>query len=304
MLRRLATIVVVGALASGGLLQPAHAVDQGSMGTMSPKNTHIRKTFLPLVGRYPSESPVHPFSLYRPFICGTSTYCDRITFTVEYPEQYLLDLRGTDYVSFGIEVKLTWPDKDNNDLDLFVWPDDDPALGGPQGPCGTTFDEECQKLYPEAYDVVEPSRPDDDPATEEDESKNPIVVYMSVVNDTGLNQGYTIDLRWHLIEIGDLPKLERKDLGFASRLASPSPAKVSDDRAAADATPAGPTRTVLVPGPDGKLVARELPVYAAGNRFEEPDQGVPLLPIGIGVAVIGGSIVALLIVRRRRLEES
>jgi hypothetical protein len=303
MVRRLATVFVVVALASGGLLQSASATDQGSLGTMSPENKHVKKTFLPIVGLYPAESPVQPFSIYRPFICTTSTYCDRITFQVKYPADYLVSLRGTKYVSFGIKVSLSWPGHDANDLDLFVWPDDDPALGGPQGPCATPLDAECNKLYPEVYDVIEPSPPDDDPATEEDESKDPIEVYISVVNHSGINQGYTIDLQWHLIELGELPKLERKDLGFASRLTSPSPPKVSDAKAATDPTPAGPTRTVLVPGPDGKLVERELPVLAAGNRFEPSGGGVPLLPIGIGVAVLGGAIVALLIVRRRRLEE-
>src|SRR5687767_1702802 len=124
--RRLLILAVVMAMV-GLTAPPTGAVDQGSMGTMTPKKTHIRKDFPPVAGVHPAQSGSQPFALYNSWGCVNYTYCNRHVFEVDVPEDYLDSFKGTDIVSYGVKVTLTWPDPEGNDLDLFVsWAIEDP----------------------------------------------------------------------------------------------------------------------------------------------------------------------------------
>jgi hypothetical protein len=283
---------------------PGDALDQGSVGTMDPKKTtHIKKDYPPIPGVYPHQGATgHPFSGFRPFGCATYNYCSRHTFDVSVPPGYLESFKGSDIVSYGVRITLTWPDPKANDVDLFVWPDDDPALGGPNGVCGAPKDEECNTLHPEVFSLVEP-KPEDDAATEEDESKLPVTIYMSVVNDTGVNTGYTLDLQWFLIPFGSFPEFKPpKDRKVsrpvtASRTPEPFVADGGSDEP-------DPKTKILIPGKDGKLVEQTLDFLATGHRFKSERAGtagwVWIVTAVLSALAIGGF--GILVWRRRRGE--
>lgn len=287
--------------------QGAEALDQGSMGTMDPKKTtHIRKDFPPIPGVYP-QTGAQPFSFFRPAGCATFTYCNRHTFQITVPDGYLESFKGTDIVSYGVRVTLSWDNPEGNDVDLFVWPDDDPALGAPQGPCSAPADAECNgtELHPEIFSIVEP-KPEDDEATEEDESKLPVEIYISVVNDTGVNTGYTMDLQWFLIPFGEFPDFVPPEAGEASRprtvTASRTPAPFQE--AGRDERPKADSPKILIPGPDGELVEQDLDFFEAGHRFQREDESsLPWVAIAsIAISVLAVAAFVFFVWRRRRLE--
>ena len=301
--QRLVIAAAAGILLVGGTIAPAEGIDRGSMGEMSPKKTHIRMDFPPIGGVY---SHAGAFATYRPFGCAAYNYCDRVTFDMQFPDRYAESFRGTEIVGFGVRISLTWEDPENNDVDLFVWPDDSPTSGGPQGPCTTANDEECSETHPETFSVVDPVKAENDPETKEDETKLPVTIFMSVVNNTGVNTGYRIDLQWFLIPLGSLPDFEPPKGGAVSRrpvTASRTPQPFDLDRAR-KAGGDEPGTKILIPGPDGKLVEQELFFYEAGHRFA-PARESTASWVWAAVAVIAAVAVlvfAFLVIRRRRRE--
>lgn len=301
-MKKLAAGTVVVFLMVAGFGLPAEALDQGSMGTMSPDNTHVRKDFPPIPGLYPQRQ-AHFFAGYRPFGCATSNYCDRITFNMQFPENLTESFRGTDIVGFGVKITLTWPNHKENDLDLFIWPNDSPAFGGPQGVCGSPEDRNCNKLYPEIFNVVDPLKPEDDPETEENETEAPITIFMSVVNHTGINTGYTIDLQWFLIPFGSFPDFKPPKGGSVTRQVTA--AQAPQPFSPAGKQGGGTTRTkILIPGPDGQLIEQDLEFFAAGHRFREARSGTStwVWIVSGGILALALVVFAYLVYQRRRRE--
>lgn len=311
----LAVLIMVGTVGPG-----AQARDQGEIGPMTPDNRHIEKEYPPLVGTYPNaERPacppddpapcsVNPFAFYRPPACRDATYCDTIALRVEYPDEYLQEN------FFAIDVTLSWENprtEDNpngNDVDLFLWPDDDPTSGGPSSKCGSPKDNACDNLETETITITEPAN------TEKDEDTLPLL--FTVVNETGVNSGYTLTFEWYefTLDFGDFPEFEPPERQVtsstsASQSSSTSAPNTSGPSLTGPEGVQGPQqgeRKVVVPGPDGELVERDLPVLAAGQGIEPASQGGILTPItwaAIAAILLGSGAAFFVLHRRRRAAE-
>lgn len=302
-MKRILSAACVALALVGISASPSGAIDHGSMGVMTPENTYIKEEFPPVAGVHPAQSGAQPFSLYNSWGCVNYSYCNRHVFEVKTPKNYLDSFKGTDIVSYGVKVTLTWPDPENNDLDLFVsWAVESAASGAPGGPCSTPNSPECDNLKVETYSVVEPKPADDDPETEEDESAEPAEIYMSVVNDSGVNTGYTLELQWFLIPFGSFPEFEPpkgREVSrpvTASRTPQPFAAEDDDSSDAPD-----PETKILIPGPDGKLVEQELGFLASGHRFKTERSGTAswVWIVTTALSALSLAVFAVLVWRRR-----
>lgn len=323
-MRRLVCASVAAILAAPVLVlgagAPSGAIDQGSMGEVSPDNTHVTDDYPPIPGVYPVRSGAHPFAGFRPFGCASYNYCNRHTLDIQFPDGYLEDFRGTDIVGFGIRIALSWENYPDNDVDLFIWPDDDPTSGAPQGPCSNPRavgcnpcdtrpedqQEDCVEPFPEVFNVVDPLKEEDDPETTDvDESQEPITVFISVVNDTGVNQGYTLEAQWFLIPFGSFdafepPEIETSFQPPVTQAATPAPFDPGADERRQEQEQA----KILVPGEDGELVEQSLGALAAGQRITATRSGTASW-VWVTAAVISGVAVGLFaffVYRRRRAE--
>jgi hypothetical protein len=295
---------------------PAASLEQGDFGTIGPSNTHLELTGTPLAGVYPNQGGgADPFAAFRPPTCRTVTYCDAAQFEVKYPKSYLRD------VFFGITIELTWDNprtKSNsetgNDVDLFVWGDDGPAAGGPLSKCGSPTDPaepppgekddtaRCNFIHPEIVSISEP--PD---TTVEDAPV--LAIFLTIVNHTGVNTGYHINVDWFTFDLPPPPAFEqpeREISGQASPTVSgPFNFDVSEV-APGNPTPEPTPRKILVPGPDGKLHEVELPIYAAGNRLgstADRNEALPWIIAGIVGAVALAAMIFYLARKNRQAME-
>lgn len=285
------TILLLGPAAPGA------AVGQGNIGTVSPDQERIEREFEPLVGTYPvavNPAASDPYGTFRPTACRTVTYCDTIALDVEYAERFLRE------VFFGVEVTLTWDNPrtestpGGNDLDLFLWFDDDPLMGAPSSDCDNPNDPACNTLEKEVAEAIGPR----------DTTPGPPLL-LTVVNHTGINDGYTIAVEWFTFELdfGDYPEF------------APGGQEGTESNSAPEETVAGPgtpgppeppsptpddERTVLIPGPDGELVERPLPVLASGRGLEPRDQSILVPWVWATIAaIVLGTVGALSVLLRR-----
>jgi hypothetical protein len=298
--------VFLVAFVLGGLYVPqATAIDQGHLGTISPEKTHLELTGTPLAGVFPiQEESAEPFSTFRPAACASVTYCDTMTFEVDYPNSYLRD------VFFGIHVQLSWDNPYHssknpagNDVDLFVWPEgEDPALGRPYGEkCVAPNDAPCDEIHPEVVTISEP------PNTTPEDATQP-AFWITVVNHRGVNTGYELNIDWFTFELPDPPKFEAPERETSvttpsTEVTGPFDFEVTDDDGAG---PASSPRVILVPGPDGKLHEVTLPIYAAGQRLgatAERNAAVPWITAGIIGAICFALLVFYLVRRNRQAME-
>ena len=234
------------------------------MGEIGPHNTHLELDATPMAGVYPNQGGgADPFAAFRPPTCRTVTYCDAASFEVKYPKSYLRE------VFFGITIELTWDNpktKNNetgNDVDLFVWGDDGPASGGPLSKCGSPTDPaeppegetdetaRCNYVYPEVVSISEP--PD---TTAED--ADPVAIFITIVNHTGVNTGYQINVDWFTFELPPPPKFEQPEREISGQASPTVSGPFNFD--VTDVSPGNPTpvptpRKILVPGP-GRQAAR------------------------------------------------
>jgi hypothetical protein len=303
-LRRFAFAMFAVALLGAVAAPPVAARDQGSLGTASPKKTHLELDGTPLAGVY-ADPAVGAFAEIRPPVCRAATYCDAFEFEVDYPKEYLRE------VFFGISIELTWENprtKSNdseqaNDVDMFVWGDDGEASGGPLSQCGSPYDEKCNLLYPEVVTITEP------PNTIAEDA-DPAAIYVTVVNHSGVNTGYHVNVDWFTFDLPPPPAFtppEREISGQQEPTVS-GPFDFGDVTKAktGEATPAPTPRKILVPGPDGKLHEIELPIYAAGNRLgatADRNEALPWIIAGIvGAIALAGLIFYLARKNRQAME--
>lgn len=275
------------------------AVDHGDLGTMSPENQHMRFTATPIAGIYPNQAGgTNPFAAFRPPTCRTVTYCDSMQFEVSVPPEYARE------VLYGVTLTLEWENprtEDNptgNDLDLFIWGDDGPAAGGPATKCGSPSTPECDEIYPEVYAMTEP--PD---TTAED--ADPAAYFITVVNHSGVNTGYTLSIDWFTFELEAPPSFVPPKRGVTGQggptVQGPFTFDVSKPTDL-DRTPKPTPRVILVPGPDGELHEVELPILATGQRLptsaERNDTAMWIVAAAVGAVVFG--ILAFVLIRRSR----
>lgn len=295
--RRVRAAVVIAFVGISVALQGATSValDQGNLGTIGPENDLIEREFLPLTGVYPGTVlPAEPFAIFRPTACRSFTYCDAFELDVDYPSSFLREL-------FAVSVTLTWGNprtEENvtgNDLDLFLFiDDDDPVSGPPASECQTPREDVCDNLTSETIVISEP----DNTSPEDVEPFR-----FTVVSEAGINTGYKISARWFTYELPPQPRFERPDIQTSTQdpiVTGPFDFDVTESTTGDD--PSATPRTIIVPGPDGELRDIELPFYAAGNRVESSADGglSPWITAAIaGALVLAGSI-WLLVVRSRQ----
>lgn len=293
---------------AGVVAPPAQGRDQGSLGTVGPKKTLLRFEGPPIPGVYPaSNSPRQPFAGFRPPTCRTSAYCDAMEFEIDYPKNYLRD------VLFGLTITLSWDNPrhheknpNGNDLDLFVWGDDGPAAGGPLSKCGSPGVDDCDDIHPEVVTITEPS---DTVPEKGEEEPDPAAVYLTIVNDVGVNAGgYQIDVEFYEFEIDKVKPYIPPDRETSAERRN-SVSGPFDDFSAADALgpaedgPEPTPRKILIPGPDGKMHEIELPAYAAGQRLSataERNGAVPWIVAGIVGALALAALIFMLARRNRQ----
>ena len=294
---------------------PASALDQGSMGTLTPKNTHLEKEFGPIPSPYPaSDSPRQPFAGFRPTGCQSAAHCDFVTFEVDYPKNYQRD------VLFGATITLTWDNPRHretnpagNDLDLFVWGDDGPAAGGPLSKCGSPGADACDDIYPEIVTMADPQDTVPPKGTPPEDEPDPTATFLTIVNDKGINAGgYKLTVDWFTFTIPPVkafvpPERETSSTPRGPRVSGPFDFEVSDPSKSGGSSGPEPTpRKILVPGPDGKMHEIELPVYAAGQRLgtsSERNTAVPWITAGIVGALALAGLTFYLVRRNRRAME-
>lgn len=281
---------------------PTSARDQGSAGAMSPKKQHIEFVGTPLAGVYAGDAkPVQAYGEFRPPVCRTVTHCDAVEFEVDYPKDYIRD------VFFGITVTLTWDNpydaKKNptgNDLDLFLWGDEEPSGPGPASRCAAPDDAPCENIMPEVIGITEPPN-----TTAED--AEPRAIFLTIVNHHGVNTGYTLNIDWYIFDLPPPPAFEppERTTSFRESVQGPFDFKVTESREGV-ATPKPTPRKILVPGPDGKLHEVELPIYAAGQRLggtAERSNTTSWIVAGVVAALAVGALIFYLVRLDRRAME-
>ncbi len=313
MMRALRCVLAISSvvLLSGAVAPAVSARDQGSLGTIGPKNTQLILEAPPILGVYPaSTSPRQPFAGFRPPTCRTANYCDTVEFEVDYPDNFLKE------VFFGISITLEWDNPrhheknpSGNDVDLFLWGDDGPAAGGPGSKCGSPGDDVCDDIHPEIVNMTEPP---DTVEKKGDEEAVPGAIWLTVVNDVGVNAGgYKLTVDWYTFKLDPPPRFtpperetsraDRPDTRISGPFdnfeVSGGPTRPGDK------TPEPTPRKILVPGPDGELREVELPVYAAGQRLPTNTQrnmALPWVIAGVAGAVILALVTFLLVRHNRR----
>ncbi|MGH7859804.1 MAG: hypothetical protein ACREQY_20955, partial [Candidatus Binatia bacterium] len=191
-----------------------------------------------------------------------------------------------------------------DDLDLFLWPDDDPVFGGPSSECGSPGTAACDNLYPEVIAMIEPEDTVEPPDTPPGDQLDPKL--FTVVNHIGVNSGYTLRFEWFTfdVEFGDFSKAKRGG-GPLIGSSNPSATPTFDPTALRGVQGPRKDRKILLPGTDGQLVDIQLPLLAAGKvPLRPPDKGGGLGPLAIGGAGLGAVFVGLggyTVIRRRRL---
>lgn len=309
-------LVLGAALPAAG---PAEAMNQGTLGVISPDDPLLERELGPILGFYTAaRAPLpqdvcdtvgrcgaEPFAAFRPVACRTANYCDTITLDVDYPDGYIYD------VFFGVAITLTWDNprtEDNptgNDVDLFLWPDDDPTSGAPVSECGAPGVPACDNLFPEVIIVIEPE--DTIPPEGDEDADDLPPMLFTVVNHFGANTGYTLRAEWFTFDV------DFEDFSKQGRPGGPVIGPGSDaGKPPAGFDPAtlrgvqGPKadRKILIPGPDGEFVEMELPLLAAGKVLDPPDERGGLNPIviaGAGIGAAGLGLGTATVIRRRRL---
>jgi hypothetical protein len=280
----------------------AHALEQGSIGALSPQHTTIQKSFGPIPGVYPQNPAAEPYLAFRPQTCSTVTYCDTFELDVHYPVSFLKN------VFFGITVTLDWKNpqtKKNptgNHVTMLLWPDNT-GTGAPSSDCKTPEDTKCANLPSQTITVTEP----DDTSRNGSNGNPPTPMYFTVVNVTGVNTGYTITAKWFTFDLPPPPAFKAKQLAVTG---NPTPS-VSGPSAPQPTLPpivGGPTTTrkILVPGPDGKLHAITIPAYAAGAKLTAADTKPrsPWIPAFIAGAIVLVGLSAYLIYRARQQDRA
>jgi hypothetical protein len=293
MRRLLFAAIALGAVSL--MAPPARAIDQGTIGPIGPEHPTITKKFGALAGQY-ADPAVNAFAEFRPPACRAVTYCDAVNLSVAFPKSLERE------TFFGVTVTLDWDNPrtaknpTGNDLDMFLWPDDGEAAGGPSSSCSSPNDDDCDNLTSETITITEP----------DDTKRSGAPLFFTIVNSAGVNAGgYQLTIKWYTFDLPPPPDFKRPEVGVSTQKSVSGPIGVTPAKEAPSNVDSGPSptpRKILVPGPDGKLHELELPAYAAGAKFsaedtKAPSPWVPAFVAG-GLVLVGLS--AYLVIRARR----
>jgi hypothetical protein len=181
-------------------------------------------------------------------------------------------------------------------VDFFLWPDNGPVSGGPSSKCQAPGDTtSCDETaYPKTITITEP---DDTTRT-----SPPAPMYFTVVNNSGVNTGYTITAQWFTFTLPPPPKFSVPTIPVSNQVSGPSAAGGPSLPSIGPIDTSGaPPRTVLVPGPDGKLRQITIPAFAAGDSLTSADAKPrsPWVPAYIAGAVVLVGLSTYLVFRAR-----
>lgn len=235
-----------------------HATDNGVM-TISPSIGSVEKSFPPIPAAKP-DTPTTFFAQIRPHGCRTENaqYCDAVELHVDVPANYKK-------IAF-VQVTLTYdPGVAGNQMNLYLWADDDPALGGPLA-------SDTGAHVPKIAKMGDP------PAG---------IYYITVVNSKPGNTGYKLKLEWGLTDLG--PSYKKSP--------TPAPSPTPKSKAAAG-PPVGnsfdfdnqskqETKLIKVPGPDGELIDMAVPIVKVKGTQRQTTRGIGIVPIvliGLGLS--------------------
>ncbi|HVL82223.1 MAG TPA: hypothetical protein VM840_11610 [Actinomycetota bacterium] len=252
---------------------------------------HFKKSY-PAIPAVRPPAPVIPFAQVRPPQCrdlgASSSYCDSFDVVkIEIPDDYR--------ALWLIEVVLTWNrGTTNNDMWLWTWVEDD--IDATWGPMAADRDSTAAAKFPPRRVIL--SEPDP--------------FFITVVNNAGVNAGYTLELIWHETEV-DLggfsrPQVATTSSPFNDPRSSNAPVPTAfnadgSDLAAYDDDRPPPVRTVLVPGPDGAMQKVTLPTIARGDRAAPPQRRFDPVVAAVVAGLLGsGAALAFLAIRRRQAE--
>ena len=289
-------VLTATALLVAGQYLPAGARNQGNMGSFGPASPKLEKTFPPIPGVYPNQTTQgHLFSSFSMVACRAATHCDAVEATFD------LDLDNAPG-TWAVGLSLSYPNPSTNDVDLFAWANDSDSPGAPltEPPCRNPADPDCHFVHPEKFLLKEP-----DPGT----------FWLTVINDKGVNLGYTIAFEYFEGEL-DLPPLPEGYRpagqgagsggggGGAGANGDTAPRSAFRPARAPSFETEEPVKKetapeVKVPGADGELTDHELALLAA--QSEERRRGMsPLVPIAIGIVLLALGAFAFFYLRRRR----
>lgn len=307
--KRVRILVVLVALALvPALLSPtgnlAVAETRGTIGILSPDNPVLEQSYPGIPTRYPpncaGEICRTYFATVRQEACRTngsgSKYCDVIQWSIDLPE-----VQPELYL---VRISLFWGDPKGNDMDLWVWQNDveDRAANCCLGPAygqSTTRDK-----HPEVVVLGEP------PSKHEKKEGELAKYWLTIVNYSGFNSGYTVKLEYMEQAFFDKP-FSRPQFGSGSGSGPAGTGSSGSGRPAGLGTGAtdgeGQPESIdliKIPGDDGTLTEQELSTLLAA---EEERQGRvnPLIPATIGLLALGFALATFFFLwkRKRRLDE-
>jgi len=297
---RRATFVTILAAALAGLAggTPANALDRGDL-LISPEVRAVTKSYPQIAGIRPGGTACPPVCS-RPYAqtqapgcrAHNGAYCDAINLKIEKPAE-LVDL-------YEVHITLSWKKTtDNSLMHLYVFT---PRHGEEEA--------EDYALGPSLVD----NRTADNPKSVRIGAPDSGTLALTIVNEAGVNDGYTLTVRWVEVDLGPDYDLGLGDFAgdnsFTPSAAAPRTDAIGDGSGFSDglgytedATPAGRGRTTkaLIPGPDGQLQEVALPVVARGDRGPAlpggPSSGLVFL---MTLLLVSTGAIGFFVVRARR----
>lgn len=278
------------------LVPPVSAVNRGEM-HIGPLQT-VSQNFPKIEASKPS-APVTPFYSVRPAGCKAEngSYCDAVKFFFDVPAGY----RKVHSVTFS----LTWdPGVTGNDLQLWVWPEDeDPVSGAPFTGCDSVAANESRSKGsatagppPKSCTLGGPTDP----------------ISATVVNTKGVNTGYTLTMQWTEQDLNVDRFLKTPTTSGPTKQnkpAEPASATETTDSTLEESASVSSTRTriaPLIPGADGEPRLVSLPpvdggVEAARAAHSRRTDGFDPVVAGVtGVLLASGAAAGFVAIRRRR----
>lgn len=287
----LAATLAAGLVATA--ITPAHAADRGVI-VAAPDPAVSVKSF-PRIPASKPDAPVTAFAQVRAPGCRdfNGSYCDAIELKFAIPEGYR-DI-------YSVRISLDYePGTTNNSMQLWVWPDGENATSGAPFPgCGSKAGESADTKAPRPKNCTLGEPAD--------------AVWITVVNVSGINNGYTIKTQWikHDIDVSQFTRSSKPSIATSSGTSSasksgssvsPSFDGTSGSAATTGLDPKSTPRKVLRPGEDGQLKELTLPVLDNGVRSARNNSNHfdPVTAMVVGILLLAGSVVGFIAIRRRR----
>lgn len=283
-MRKLVCCVVGGLMLATLFPGTATAADQGTL------PVRVRETVAKTFPRIPSavtQRVVTPGNSVNANTCKTANYCDTVRIDALIPPSYRK--------SYVVRMTVSWDESGgSNNLAVYGWKTED-------ADDGTSKSQRTETMNPKVIELQQP----------EGEQ------IFTIVNWQGTNTGYKIELSWIEsdedfvdLSVYQRPKIDSGPTVSTGTTNRPSFGSRTDYMPEMDmdmmdrGRPKG-ERTVLVPGPDGELIAMEVPVLARGNRTPPIQRRFdPFVASMVGFLLLSGAVVGGFAIRAKRRAEA